>query len=59
MKYINVIKHLNSKWGLNKTVTIIGLNVCAMGFATCIGVNVIPDKPEEIEDIIEEEKENN
>lgn len=47
MRIINFLNHMQNKWGLNKTITVIGLNLSAMGIVTCIAVNVIPNNPDE------------
>ena len=46
VKLIDVLKEIRSRWGFNKTVTILFLNLSAIGIVTCISTNLIPDAPD-------------
>lgn len=50
MILIDFLKHIREQWGLNKAITVIGLNICAVGITTCLAVNFIPDRPNTLEE---------
>lgn len=50
MLLIELLKYIREQWGLNKTATIIGLNVGVIGITTTLAINFIPDKPDKLEE---------
>ena len=57
MKIFEVVGQMKSKWGLNKFITILCLNAAGMAFITCLGMNIIPDEPELLEEKENDENE--
>lgn len=50
IELLKCIKHLINRWGINKTITIVCLDIFALSISTCIGVNMIPDSPEKLKE---------
>ena len=51
-----ILHSITRRWGVSKLILVISGVLASTGITTCALVNVIPDKPEEID--ILEEKEN-